>query len=478
MSFSEEGYKGPAPQLCVFEASERIGGRTYSVRDLKLENVEFVLDVGAYRFSPDMHLPGDLILHKLKLPTKCYEPNCPDASLDMPPPFIFNYSAPLRRIVDPTTGLPAGYVSAMERMIAEMKALGVVVKTGAELVSINASSAHGVELTFSSSGAEFVISAQTTMLNLARNRLFELRQIRSQLPPRTSKMLECVKFDLPPTMKNFSNLRSDEPTALTKAYFGYADAWWMTRLSDTVGEFPTNAFFPIHTSFGIYVGIRWSDGPVYCKPSPPANKPTACTGFLEVYYAVTNETYYAGLSAPGSPLGVLASTDAESKKKIEIGHAALMEAIAPILKAKGVSPADIAPPEQIIVGAWQRPYDKYPLGAPGAYTAPTKVYYSPEVSGSIAKACGVSGLSEAEYRRVALQPFGADKRVFMANNDWVAMDVAYMFGDWAEETLLQAERALRTLGMPKPEWLNQSYYDAKIAPFAVPAESLLRQAAA
>eukprot|EP00965_Chrysotila_dentata_P012536 412223-Pleurochrysis_carterae.AAC.1 len=68
--------------------------------------------------------------------------------------------------------------------------------------------------------------------------------------------------------------------------------------------------------------------PVYCKPSPPANKPTACTGFLEVqrslsiptvYYAVTNETYYAGLSAPGSPLGVLASTDAESKKKIEIG---------------------------------------------------------------------------------------------------------------------------------------------------------------
>eukprot|EP00965_Chrysotila_dentata_P227817 6196240-Pleurochrysis_carterae.AAC.3 len=46
----------------------------------------------------------------------------------------------------------------------------------------------------------------------------------SPQPPRTSKMLECVKFDLPPTMKNFSNLRSDEPTALTKAYFGYAGA--------------------------------------------------------------------------------------------------------------------------------------------------------------------------------------------------------------------------------------------------------------
>eukprot|EP00965_Chrysotila_dentata_P227818 6196240-Pleurochrysis_carterae.AAC.4 len=44
-----------------------------------------------------------------------------------------------------------------------------------------------------------------------------------------------------------------------------SDAWWMTRLSDTVGEFPTNAFFPIHTSFGIYVGIRWSDGWAACR---------------------------------------------------------------------------------------------------------------------------------------------------------------------------------------------------------------------
>jgi hypothetical protein len=55
-----------------------------------------------------MHLPGDLILKKLQLPTLCYEPHCPSAKLDMPKPFIFNYSAPLRRVVDPSTGLPAG----------------------------------------------------------------------------------------------------------------------------------------------------------------------------------------------------------------------------------------------------------------------------------------------------------------------------------------------------------------------------------
>ena len=60
--------------ICLFEASERIGGRTYSVPAGALGH-GFTLDVGAYRFSPDMHLPGDFILHDPKLPTACYEPS-------------------------------------------------------------------------------------------------------------------------------------------------------------------------------------------------------------------------------------------------------------------------------------------------------------------------------------------------------------------------------------------------------------------
>eukprot|EP00951_Prasinocladus_malaysianus_P006106 scaffold43257_cov40-Prasinocladus_malaysianus.AAC.1 len=53
------------------------------------------------RFSPDMHLPGDVILNVLGLPVECYEPDCPPASKDFPPPFHFNYSAPLMRIISP-----------------------------------------------------------------------------------------------------------------------------------------------------------------------------------------------------------------------------------------------------------------------------------------------------------------------------------------------------------------------------------------
>ena len=37
-----------------------------------------------------------------------------------------------------------------------------------------------------------------------------------------------------------------------------------------------------------------------------------------------------------------------------------------------------------------------------------------------------------------------------------------MFGDWAEETLLQAERALLRLSVPAPAWLNATYYAQKV----------------
>ena len=60
------------------------------------------------------------------------------------------------------------------------------------------------------------------------------------------------------------------------------------------------------------------------------------------------------------------------------------------------------------------------------------------------------------------EPFGKGVPVYLANNDWVAQDVTYFFGDWAEETLVQAERAYYRLGMPRPAWLNGSYYQANI----------------
>ena len=60
------------------------------------------------------------------------------------------------------------------------------------------------------------------------------------------------------------------------------------------------------------------------------------------------------------------------------------------------------------------------------------------MSGSLGAACGVSGLSEGEYRLAALPPLGPGAPLYMANNDWVVSETRYMYGDWAEESLLQA----------------------------------------
>ena len=181
------------------------------------------------------------------------------------------------------------------------------------------------------------------------------------------------------------------------------------------------------------------------------------------YYAATNETFFYGLSsAPAEPLGIIASPTIRhpyAHAKLEHAHEALLEAIAPLLKTKGVAPTALSPPSQLVVGVWSRPAN---VPHDHGYTAPTKVYWSPEVSGSPAKACGVDGLDDDEYRTTVLQPLGRHIPIFLANNDWVCQDVQYLFGDWAEEPLLQAERALHRLGTPRPSWLNASYYAAKV----------------
>ena len=195
---------------------------------------------------------------------------------------------------------------------------------------------------------------------------------------------------------------------------------------------------------------------------------------MEVFYDVTNETFFSGAAPdkPAEPLGVVQRGDsAAAAAKLAEAHAALLEAIAPVLANKSVVPEDLGPPPSaMVVGVWSRPDDEYPLGDPSGYMAPTKVYFAPDMSGTVAEACGVDGLTEDEYRKTALQPFDdrseeeetTGSGIFLANNDYVAMNVYYMYGDWAEEGLLMAERALAKLGNPKPEWLNSDYYDEKV----------------
>lgn len=211
--------------------------------------------------------------------------------------------------------------------------------------------------------------------------------------------------------------------------------------------------------------FRFHDGPVSCTDADDKE----CNGILQIYYSVSNETVYSSTVTdhPEEPLGSVWDTDGPAAvEKLNQIHEGLMDLLSPLFEEMGVGDplGTIAPPSGLLVGVWNRPSLDHPLGY--GYTAPTKVYYEPSMSGTPDEVCGVPDLTDAEYRDRALQPWGGivgkGSSVFLVNNDWVCQNVYYFFGDWAEESLLQAERAMYLLHTPQPIWLDESYYKEKV----------------
>ena len=544
-------------QYCLMEQSGRIGGRTYSVPidPHHTHGTRFVVDVGAYRFSPDMHLVGDLILHQLQLPTECYEPSCPSAKVDFPEPFQFNFSAPLRRIVDPDTGLPGGYVTALHRMVETCRRLGARVFLNTRLVQLNVQDkketdedgSKTVHLEFENTltGERSFIQSNTALgsthnsnndddnntlnvlvLNLPRNHLFQVQGVRESLDPYVEQALECIVFDVPADIfgkdkANAMEKLKHQVTHFGKAYLYYDTAWWRTILNQTQGIWPPSAaLWAVNTTQGIMLDLHWHDGPVQCDSNTAVQREqrqqttmsltnrslASCQGFLQIYYSMSNETFYSSIpklpdhhsaNAATDPLGVVWNTDGPlARMKLQQTHNAVMEVLQPLFNQ---TPAlwnvsrTLTPPTGLIVGMWHRPNPAHPMGT--GLTSPTKVYYDSSLSGTPDRACGgLPGLTDQVYRDLALQPFAtvaaatavmaappapvvshntrshwsstlsssSSPHIFLVNNDYVCINVRHFWGDWAEESLLQAERAMYVLGTPKPSWLNDTYYQEHV----------------
>lgn len=504
---NNRGPPEPARSYCLFQQSWRIGGRTYSVRvnhTTPTNTTDLVQDIGAYRYSPDMHLPGDLIDRDLQLTTECYQLGCPSARTDFPPNFLFNCTAPLRRIVDPGTGMPSGYVMPLRRMIDIAKSRGgrVFTSTGLTRLEILHTGAAGsddggknsntnsrMKLQFRNAMTNAtidVINPSVVVLNLPRNKLFDVDGVEESLDPNVAQTLRCTAFDTPSDL--FAHPLEDPPdevTTLEKAYLYYEDAWWRTKLNLMEGEWPLPASFLTRpTRDGLRFNVRWHDGPVQCSVAAAAAdsnlsaEEQRCRGLLEIYYSVSNETFYSSLATdPNEPLGSIWDTESDddehdaSAAMLTKVHAGLMDILAPLLVTRELAASDFASPRGMIVGVWNRPNLDDPLGR--GYTAPTKVLYDPRMSGPPGRACGVAGLTDELYRDIALQPWTSKNlpNLFLVNNDWVCMNVRYFFGDWAEESLLQAERVMHILGTPRPLWLNESYYREKVVAMAPGASS-------
>ena len=151
---------GSKQKICIYERSERYGGRIYSLRKQGPKS-DLVVDLGAYRYAPEPYqegnwyiytpLLGALIDVKLKLPNAPYEPGAAKSTV--------------RKIVD-ADGQNAGYATFVDELLADLlKHPTFSLQLNEELVSITppASSGAPVELKF---GSGLTVAAGKALLNL------------------------------------------------------------------------------------------------------------------------------------------------------------------------------------------------------------------------------------------------------------------------------------------------------------------------
>jgi len=224
---------------------------------------------------------------------------------------------------------------------------------------------------------------------------------------------------------------------MAKAYAWYDDAWWATKLGMMEGNFDSQ-------SGSVPLLGRYHDGPLRClvgydtagEPVYSGNKVAFgnCSGALEVFYSPCRAGSYwsAMMTSPLAPLTVVTDGDsAESDAVLGNVHAALMAWHADAIKAKGYDPTAFSPPKTVVVGNW--------ISA-GNFTPGIGALLSPGDEG-----------------RKAVRKPSPSYNVYVANQDY-----GYETG-WAVGSLIMAEKVLQAeLGLPRPAWLNATWYEANV----------------
>lgn len=419
--------------VCMFEAAERFGGRTYTVFGDDIPHLGGLnLDIGAYRFAFQQHLPADLLRGPLNMSTSCYIPSCKPEPLDD--------DLVLHRLVDPITGDSAGYGSALIKMMAQLSSKGVRMMLRKRLEAIHASGPRDIKLLWA--GGDETHSTGV-FLNLPRHAVEALSSdsvIFQEAPAPTQQLLRCsAELDGHESME-----------ASVKVYLIYEDAWWISKLSLYEGEVEA-----LETNPPIY--IRYHDGPTQCRQH-------GCRGALLVQYAHTLESgasWYMQFQRDwNQTLGVFTSGPllTEVHQKLMVMHAEK-------LQAAGVSPDAMLKPVAAVVGFWS--HAKQVTLAP----APDPLSFS---SGVPLPSC-LHGVSPAAYWQRIRKPI-LSRHVFLANNDlWLEEPIVDLMPPyWAEVSLRTAERVLHDhMGLKRPPWLNQTYYRRSVLGEALTSEVVI-----
>jgi len=409
-------------ELCLFEARSGVGGRTYSVHLDVSEGEPLVVDVGAYRFSKQQHLPADLILH-LNLSSQCYKPDC--ATED---------NMTLYRIVD-DDGDSRGYDTAMRVMVEQLEAAGARLFFNHELTAIlrpagAASTCLGeaspMHLSFRN-GAQ--VQARSVLLNIPRNEIKRLRE-------------DSLIFDSPLSARLLRNCTSI-PLMAFKVYVVYEDPWWLTKLNISEGYFSSPDREP--RFYG-----RYHDGAIRRLPGGRVG-----AGALEVLYNYTTDGTYDWYlkyrQNKSDPLTISQDPDLLSKV-----HARLMEFHAESFAAKHVNASAISPPMKVVMGLW---------GNVGFLTNPMPANVDAQFRSYPKEAC-LGSISPDQYIAAVSSPtddLPCRHRVFVANDDYFWATYSGSGCCWAENSLKPAEKLLHDrFALAKPTWLDAGYYASDV----------------
>jgi len=410
-----------ASDLCLFEARSSVGGRTYGI---SVDNLK--LDIGAYRFGKEQHLPGDLILHRFNMSTVCYEPDCaPDPE----------FNQPLYRIVD-EHGHNAGYSTPLFRMLSEMTSAGVRVFYKHVLTGVYADAAvpGGSQLHFAGGATAF---AKQTILNLPRGTMERMDPKSSVFPaPDTlgfTILRNCTPCDVP-----------GKPAHLkltVKVYAIYDDPWWLTKLNLTQGLF---------TSVGLSPPLvgRYHDGPVHRSASGEVIGP----GALEAVYTFSSVHPQISYYAPFAPmLGVDPLSITTDPALLAPLHQRLMDFHAAAFAAVGINASTVPQMRRVVLGVWTT--DRLAL-LPG----PASSNFHAQIGSACPAEQCLQGVSPEEYYDVISSP-NPVANIHVANNDFAWTDYEGVPCCWAEQSLKPVERTLhRAWGLGKPQWLDSAYY--------------------
>ncbi|KAK9784816.1 hypothetical protein WJX73_010557 [Symbiochloris irregularis] len=228
--------------VCVLEATKRVGGRVYSVRNIGGKK-DLTVDAGAYRFMPlEQPIITNLIENGLKLPNRLYQPGVPDY-----------------RIILTPEGQSAGFATYVEAMAHEAESMGLRISFNSRVVQLATTSTGSFTL-LTESGVTY--TAEKVILNIATRPLHRLLQNSIMPQAEYSPALDVAWVQ-----------------RATKLYLYYPEAWWL-RLGLNNGSFEET--IPWAESIEVPIVARYHDGQVKC-PLKNGN------GMTDYFYQQANE---------------------------------------------------------------------------------------------------------------------------------------------------------------------------------------------